>query len=147
MADHPTVDAYASVREGTLEEFYRELNETVDTDMGGFIGMLDVGTSWMHGINLERLREHVDFFSVMSYREEAADAVETYETAAIQTDPTLVRAGVLPGHPLIHDGDNFEAHVAELKARGLEEITFYNYGLLRERNLDWIGEAVAAVED
>ncbi|MDR9381481.1 MAG: hypothetical protein RI560_07400 [Natronomonas sp.] len=147
VADHPTVDAYASVREGTLEEFYQELNETVDADLGSFIGMLGVDTSWMHGMNLERLREHVDFFTVMSYREEAADAVEAYETAAARTDPTPVRAGVLPGHPLIHDGDSVEAHVAELKAAGPDEITFYNYGLLPERNLDWIGKAIAALED
>jgi hypothetical protein len=147
VAEHPTVDAYASIREDTLEEFYRDLDATVDADLGGFIGMLGVENSWMHGMNLERLREHVDFFTVMSYREKAADAVEAYETAVSRTDPTPVRAGVLPGHPLIHDGVTVENHVSELAAAGPEEITFYNYGLLPERNLDWIRKAIAAVED
>lgn len=146
MENRPTVDAYATVRQRTLEEFYQELNSAVDTNLGGFIGMLGVDNSWMHGMNLERLREHVDFFTVMSYTEEASDAIDTYEAAAQVTDPTPVRAGVLPGHPLIYDGNTVEDHVAGLKAAGPDEITFYNYGLLPERNLDWIGQAIDAVE-
>lgn len=147
MEEHPDVDAYSTVRQGTLEEFYRDLNSTVDADLGGFVGMLGVDTSWMHGMNLESLREHVDFFTVMSYREEAEDAIDAYETAAQRTDPTPVRAGVLPGHPLIHDGDTVAEHVSGLKAADPDEITFYNYGLLPERNLNWIEQAIGAAED
>lgn len=146
LEEHPPVEAYSTVRQRTLEEFYRELSLEVDADLGGFIGMLGVDNSWMHGMNLERLRDHVDFFTVMSYREDVSDAVSAYEAASERTSPTPVRAGVLPGHPLIHDSETVEEHVAGLKAAGPDEITFYNYGLLPERNLEWIRNAIDAAE-
>ena len=50
--------------------------------------------------------------------------------------------GVLPGHPAIHDEATVVDVVDGLRAAGVPRVSFYNYGLLPDRSLEWIGSAV-----
>jgi hypothetical protein len=53
-----------------------------------------------------------------------------------------VHAGLLPGHPAVHDRQTTVDIVDGLVEAGVERLSFYNYGLLPERNLDWIADAL-----
>ena len=55
--------------------------------------------------------------------------------------------GILrPGHPDLATREAVMDAVAALHAGGVEDIAFYNYGHLRQASLDWMGEALAALE-
>jgi len=55
--------------------------------------------------------------------------------------------GILrPGHPDLATRADVIAAVAALDAGGVEDIAFYNYGHLRQASLDWMGDALAALE-
>jgi hypothetical protein len=51
--------------------------------------------------------------------------------------------GILrPGHPDLADKAEFFAAIAALRAGGVEDLAFYNWGHLRQHNLAWIGQAL-----
>ena len=55
--------------------------------------------------------------------------------------------GILrPGHPDLFDRAQVVAAVKTLAAGGVDNIAFYNYGHLRRPGLDWVGEALSALE-
>ena len=55
--------------------------------------------------------------------------------------------GILrPGHPDLASREAVLDAVAALAAGGIEDLAFYNYGHLRQTSLDWMGEALAALE-
>ena len=55
--------------------------------------------------------------------------------------------GILrPGHPDLAGREAVLDAVAALAAGGVEDLAFYNYGHLRQASLDWMEEALAALE-
>lgn len=53
-----------------------------------------------------------------------------------------LRAILRPSHPDLADKSEFLAAVAALRAGGVTDLAFYNWGHLRQHNLAWIGEAL-----
>jgi len=139
--DHPEVAAYTDVRTDTLTELFSDLAAAVKTDLGYYVGLLSVEESWMHGADLAKLDDHVDYLTVIAYESSRADAVTQIRAARKSVSDTPLHAGVRPGHPDIYDGATVEAIVDGLVEEGVPRIVFYNYGMLPERNLGWVGEA------
>lgn len=144
MDDHPTVAAYAAVREGTLEALFERLAEAAgDADLGYYAGMPRPGASWMAGADLDRLADAVDYYVAPVYRGSREAVLEGYETVAGAAGDVPVHAGILPGHPPIDDEATVVDVVDGLHAVGVERVSFYNYGLLPDHALDWVGAATA----
>lgn len=57
-----------------------------------------------------------------------------------------IRAIVRPGYPDLQGRDAVAGAVAALTGAGVADIAFYNYGHLRDASLDWIADAIAALE-
>jgi len=142
LADHPEVNAYVNVREDTLTALYEDLDRTTSEKLGTYVGMVGVGNSWMHGLNLERHGEYLDYYTIMAYESKVEDAVADYDMTLDRSPNASVRAGLLPGHPIVTDKDVLADQVAGLVDAGADRISFYNYGLLPERNLNWITDAI-----
>lgn len=53
-----------------------------------------------------------------------------------------LRAILRPSHPDLADKGEFLAAIAALRAGGVADLAFYNWGHLRQHNLAWIGEAL-----
>jgi hypothetical protein len=96
----------------------------------------------MHGADLDALSQHLDYHTVIAYEPSRESAIERVQTADELVGAAPLHAGVLPGHPEIHDQDTVVRVVDGLASAGVDRISFYNYGLLPERNLNWIGEAI-----
>lgn len=144
MDEHPTVAAYAAVRERTLETVFKRLADSAgDTELGYYAGMPEPGVSWMVGADLERLADHVDYYVAPVYRGSREAVLAGYETIAGRAGDVPVHAGVLPGHPHVDDEETVREIVGGLAATGVERVAFYNYGLLPDHALEWIGAATA----
>jgi len=141
---HPTVAAYAAVRERTLEGLFERLAEAAgDADLGYYAGMPEPGASWMVGADLERLAAHVDYYVAPVYRSSRDAVVTDYETVVESAGDVPVHAGVLPGHPHVDNKETVVDVVDGLAAAGAERVAFYNYGLLPDHTLEWVGAATA----
>lgn len=144
LADHSAVREYAFARTETLTDLFAELSQVVDADIGYYVGLFDPARSWMHGADLAALAEHVDHYTVVAYESTREDVVQAIETVAGETanfDVDL-HAGVLPGHPAIHEKETVEAVVDGIADQGIDHVSFYNYGLLPEENLEWVARAI-----
>jgi hypothetical protein len=145
LDDHPTVAAYAAAREHTLEALFGRLAEAADdVDLGYYAGMPEPGSSWMVGANIEQLADYVDYYVAPVYRSSRESVVAGYNTVAESVSDVPVHAGVLPGHPHVDGGKEVTNIVDGLSAAGAERIAFYNYGLLPNHALEWIGAATAS---
>lgn len=146
LEDNEAIKEYSEVRKETLNNLYPELASATDAGIGGFIGMKGVDNSWMHGLDLETLQDTVDYFTLMDYMPDTEEVVDTYEATTDQITSAPVRAGILPGHPIVDTEEAVIDQIAALSEIGADEITIYNYGLLPERNLDWVKTAINTVE-
>lgn len=144
LRSYPAVAAYVDVRCNTLTDLYGRLADAVDTaDLGAYVGMKSPETSWMHGLDLHALSDSLDYVTVMAYRESATATIHCLQTARAVTD-LPVHAGILPAHPFVYDEATTVEIVDALAASNCERVSVYNYGLLPERNLEWVGEAISA---
>lgn len=139
------VEAYSDVRKETLTSLYREFASETDADLGAFIGMKGVDNSWMHGLDLESLQEPLDYFTLMDYMPETSQVIDTYEDTTDRIRDVPVRAGLLPGHPIVDSKERAIDQIVALHDAGAGEATIYNYGLLPERNLGWVKEAIGEI--
>ncbi|MWV40676.1 hypothetical protein [Natrialba sp. INN-245] len=145
LVEHPAVFEYARQRCLTLKELYGDLaGVAANTDLGAYIGMFDVEASWRQGLDLNLLADDLDYYKVLAYGSDAAETVKPVKTAKHLTDAEL-HAGVLPAHPHVYDEDTLLDIVGALDDEGIPQVSFYNYGLVPDKNLEWIGTAADAV--
>jgi len=142
VRDNPVVAAYVDVREATLTDLYADLAAAAgNTPLGYYVGMPEAGREWLVGADLTGLAAHVDYYCLPAYESTRSDIMDAYWTVdALGLDVPL-HVGLLPGHPAVHEGATVVDIVDGLREAGVPRVSFYNYGLLPERSLDWIGSA------
>ncbi len=142
IRSHPDVAEYASVRTSTLTQLFSDLSTEVDSaELGCYVGFFGVEDSWMLGVDLQNLAKSLDYFTVIAYESSRGEAVDRLRTARHLTPDIPLHTGVLPAHPAVHDPATLRSIVDGLVEGGTPRISFYNYGLLPERNLEWIKAA------
>lgn len=144
LADHGATEAYARNRCETLTALYDDLADSVgsSTELGCYVGMFGVDDAWQFGKDLGALADPLDYQCVIAYEDSRDEAIDRVNTARSMTDSPL-HAGVTPGHPVVYNEETVVDVVSGLWESGVERISFYNYGLLPKRNLDWIESATA----
>lgn len=138
---HPEVAEYAAVRTDTLADLFAEFRKTVDAELGYYVGLLDVASTWLHGADLSKLSSHLDYFTVTAYESSAEAVLDELRTARNLAPGAELHAGILPGHPAAQDSKTVAMIVDALADADVPRVSFYNYGLLPDRNLDWIADA------
>ena len=138
---HPGVADYVKIRMETLTNLVENLSASVNSEVGYYLGFFGVEDAWMHGTDVKGVADVIDYYVVMAYESSRADAVDRLQTAAHLAPEASLHAGVLPSHPAIYDEATLVEVVDGLINAGAERLSFYNYGLLPERCLDWVGTA------
>ena len=135
---HPVVADYLIVLKKTLAALYADLAAASDPDLGYYFGLLDPDRTWMHGVDGVALADHLQYYLVPAYEPSREAVLKTLAEANVLTPDIPLHAGILPGYPVINDPDTVADIVAGLAEVGTPRVSFYNYGLLPERNLNWI---------
>ncbi|WP_227354887.1 hypothetical protein [Haladaptatus salinisoli] len=143
LAAHPEVEGYADARTDVLTTLFSDCRAVVDAKMGYYVGLLDVEDAWMQGADLARLADSLDYYTVIAYESSGTAAADRLRVADDLTPDVPLHAGLLPGHPAVRDAATVRELVDAVVDAGAERVSFYNYGLLPERNLDWIREAIS----
>lgn len=138
---HPDVNAYVEQRTQTLTDLIAQLAELTEANIG-YYPLLDPEDAWMHGADLSKIADKVDYIKVISYKSNPNEARRAVQSGRLLSGEP-VHAGVLPGDPHVHDQKTLAEIVDAIASQDAERISFYNYGLLPERNLDWIDTVIS----
>lgn len=100
-------------------------------------------SAWLEGTDYAGLAKTADVLDVPFYENNperiAADAWDIQQRAG---RGSKLRGILRPGPPDMSSQEQLTASIAALRGLGIADIAFYNYGLLRQHNLDWIANAL-----
>ncbi|CDK39089.1 hypothetical protein [Halorubrum sp. AJ67] len=143
LRQSPEVADYVDVRQRTLTDLYADLASAGgETELGYYVGMPEAGREWMAGADLTQLSDHVDYFCLPAYESSCEDVLRSYRLVDSLDIDVPIHVGLLPGHPAIDDPNTLSRIVDGLREEGVPRVSFYNYGLLPDRSLDWIASAI-----
>ena len=109
------------------------------------VSFLYMGNYHNNGIDRKPIEQIVDWVNVLCYSgspEEASQRAQ--ETLAGMDDPSMLICG-LNGHQPIDSAEQMRDIIAAIYETGARRFSYYNYGMISQRNLRWIAEAIAAV--
>lgn len=105
------------------------------------------GGAWYEGSDLAGLANAAGIVEVCFYEPSVARMrSDLWDVQRRLAGAGRLRGILRPGHPDLSSRDAVVDAVAALHAGGVEDLAFYNYGHLRQASLDWMGEALAALE-
>ncbi|MBX0297505.1 hypothetical protein [Haloarcula nitratireducens] len=147
LDSHAAVSAYVDVREQTLTSLYAELATAAgETPLGYYVGVPDPGREWMVGADLDELSRYVDYYCLPAYESTGEEVMEQYGIVDDIAGDVPIHVGLLPGHPAVSDEATVVDMLQRLSDEDVPRVSFYNYGLLPESSLEWVGNAIDAIE-
>ena len=106
------------------------------------------GGAWYEGSDLRALGGAAGIVEACFYEASAERvAVDAWDVKRRVGDGPALRGILRPGFPDLESKNEVVAAVSALKAAGIRDIAFYNYGHLRQNSLDWIGAAMTSLGD
>lgn len=103
------------------------------------------GGCWYEGSDLRAQGEATGIIEACFYEPTPMRVKSDLFDIRRRIGPEVKLRGILrPAFPDLENRGDFLAAVDALRAGGVEELGFYNYGHLRRANLDWIGDALGA---
>lgn len=104
------------------------------------------GGAWYEGSDLHALAETAGIIEACFYEPSAMRIKsDLFDIRRRLKGAGKLRGILRPSFPDIADKGEFVAAVAALRAGGVDELAFYNWGHLRQTNLGWIGDALRAI--
>ena len=102
--------------------------------------------AWSEGSDLAKLARHCDWLEICAYEPSAERALADLRDCRRRAGPQAeLRAILRPGHPDIANQAQLEATLAALASQGVRHFSFYNFGMLRSQNLQWLWAAIASL--
>ena len=141
FAAHPEVHAYVLWRFEPVTSLVAAIRAAAHPDCR--VHVLDIGNGWLCGSDLAALAQAADGV-VMCVYDRAPSAV----AADLAHARTAIGAGRFLGtgmrvfYPEMRGPEDLAARAQAASAAGVEEINFYNYGLVPAARLDWVRAAV-----
>ena len=103
--------------------------------------------AWFEGSDLRALADAAGVIEACFYEPGASASKPTFSTSSAACADRADCAGSCgPLSPISSSKGEFLAAMRALGAGGLREAAFYNWGHLRDANVDWIAEGLAAME-
>jgi hypothetical protein len=142
---HPEVDAYVRWRFEPVTSLIAEIR--AEADPATRVVLIDLKDGWLGGCDTAATARACDGLILCAYGmgPEQLSAVMRYGRQAAGPDKFL-GTGFRVYYPEVDPQRLAALSVAALEA-GAEGVNFYNYGLIPATRLDWVGGAVAALQD
>lgn len=101
------------------------------------------GGAWYEGSDLHALAETTGIIEACFYEPSAMRVkADLFDIRRRMLGTGRLRGILRPSHPDLASKGEFVAAVEALQAGGVDEVAFYNWGHLRQANLNWIGDAL-----
>lgn len=143
------LQAYLDFRSAQVTSLVAEIRDRVRKDAAVAVipsVARPTGGAWYEGTDLRALSESTGIIEACFYEPAASRiAADLFDLKRRVKPDTTIRGILRPSFPDIDNKSEFLAAVDLLVAGGVTDLAFYNWGHLRRRNLDWIGQALARV--
>ena len=144
----PEILDYLRTREETVTFLYRDVTKIaheqhVTTSLVDQSPLIDLeessplNLSWLVGINPQQVKEHIDFFEPLIYRDKLSEAKHVARSYS-EFAPDKVIGILRPAYPDNDSAQNLKEKVAALRQSGISNIDFYLLDVMRPRDLQWI---------
>ena len=137
---------YLDFRNGAVTSLVAEIRAAVRPDVT--IAVIPsvarpTGAAWYEGSDLHALAETAGIIEACFYEPSAMRVKsDLFDIRRRLKGAGKLRGILRPSHPDISSKNEFIAAVEALRAGGVDELAFYNWGHLRQANLGWIGDAL-----
>ena len=100
------------------------------------------GGAWYEGTDLKALASAAGIIEACFYEPSAARVLaDAWDVKRRIGDAGAIRGIMRAAHPDLNSAGEVAAAVAGLRAAGIEDVAFYNFGFYRPRSFDWIRAA------
>lgn len=136
---------YLALRRTVVNGLAANIREEVRSDCKlNLIALSTPDSWWLQGFD-EGVLEHFDRVIACNYDHDPAGVGMLIEATSRQAPQTKLSGGVQIGHPVCTSPEDVLARAQTVHDSAADELQVYNYGLLPERNLQWLADAVAAL--
>lgn len=137
--------AYADFRNDVVTSLVREIRAVVRADANVAIipsVARPTGGAWYEGSDLAALAAATGLIEACFYEPSPARIEADLFDIRRRVGTAKVRGILRPSQPDLASKADVLAALEVLRAGGVDELAFYNWGHLRRSNLEWIGEAL-----
>lgn len=140
------VNRYLNYRKDVVTSLVAEIRAAVHPDVP--IAVIPsvarpTGGAWYEGSDLAALAKVTGIIEACFYEPSSMRVkADLFDIRRRIPAETTLRGILRPSHPDLGSKAEFLAAVAALRAGGVDELAFYNWGHLRRANLAWIGDAL-----
>lgn len=137
---------YIDFRKDVVTSLVREIRTTVRAD--ATVAVIPsvarpTGGAWYEGSDLHAIAEVTGLVEACFYEPSVLRVkADLFDIQRRLRGSGTLRGILRPSYPDIASKGEFVDAVKALRAGGIEELAFYNWGHLRRDNLNWIGEAL-----
>ncbi len=148
---HPELQAFLKMRCRVVNELLQRIREALPREVAlRVIPTVQRPTAgcWYEGTDLLGVRTHTDGLDSCTYQPGVTEVLQDAEDVRHRLGPEASLRFVLrPAHPDLPSREAVLQAVAGLRAYQPDGIAFYNYGFLREVQLEWVREAFTLLEE
>ena len=139
----PEIRAYLEMRESVVSSLIADIKSVSQAS----ISSMAMGDQRYSGLNTEGVREIADWFEILCYTPSQA-SVETSvrdATALMNGEVDRVWVGLCAYPPASPNAETLAANVEAVAGLGVRAVSFYNYGIMPKRNLQWVKAAIKGI--
>ena len=139
----PEIGAYLEMRASVVSSLVANIKSVSKAP----IASMGMGDDRNSGLNIEQIRETVDWYEILCYTP-SRESVEEFVkdgTELMNGDANRVWVGFCAYPPESPDAGTLATNVRAAVDLGVRAVSFYNYGIMPRRNLQWIKKAIEGV--
>ncbi|MFH1570229.1 MAG: hypothetical protein ABIL09_19715 [Gemmatimonadota bacterium] len=132
----PLLAAYQDLREELVASLVGEIGQACG---GAEVSVILMGDRWNAGLRPEALVRAADRVEILAYTP-SADQVEERVRATLRdlSSPSQLVVGLQAYPPAARQAAELRANVDRARSCGVEQFSFYNYGIMPRASLDWV---------
>jgi hypothetical protein len=146
VAENGELRRYLDYRSATVTSLIAEIRAAVRKEVTVSVipsVARPTGGAWYEGTDLKALAGIADRIEACFYEPSATRVkADLFDLRRRLGDKAKLRGIMRPAYPDLASKGEFLAAVEALRAGGVSELAFYNWGHLRRANLAWIGDAL-----
>ena len=139
----PDTRAYLEMRESVVSSLIADIKAVSQAS----ISSMAMGDRRYSGLNTERVRDIADWFEILCYTpsQESVETSVQNATTLMNGEVDRVWVGVCAYPPASPTAETLAENVEAVARLGVRAVSFYNYGIMPKRNLQWVKAAIEGI--